>query len=74
VEALRVGLAEVVRTRQEVRLAPVSLADSQEIRLRRLAPRAVINTAEKALFIPVPGNSPAAALTNFIRTMWPPDS
>jgi transcription-repair coupling factor (superfamily II helicase) len=74
VEALRVGLAEVVRTRHEVRLAPVSLADSQEIRLRRLAPRAVINTAENALFIPVPGNSPAAALTNFIRTMWPPDS
>jgi transcription-repair coupling factor (superfamily II helicase) len=74
VEALRVGLAEVVRSRQEVKLAPVSLAVSQEVRLRRLAPRAVVNLSERALFLPVPAHAPAAALTDFIRTMWPPDS
>lgn len=69
VEALRVGLTEVVRLRDEVKLAPVDLAASQEVRLLRLAPRAVRRGAE--LFLPAPARSPAAALTDFLRTMWP---
>ncbi|MBS1195727.1 MAG: transcription-repair coupling factor Mfd, partial [Actinobacteria bacterium] len=72
VEALRVGLTEVVRLRHEVKLAPVSLSASQEVRLQRLAPRAVLRARE--LFIPAPERSPATALTGFIRTMWPPDN
>ena len=71
VEALRVGLTEVVRLRHEVKLAPVALSASQEVRLQRLAPRAVLRAGE--LFIPAPAGSPAAALTEFLRTMWPLD-
>jgi transcription-repair coupling factor (superfamily II helicase) len=69
VEALRVGFAEVVRFRHEVKLAPVALSASQEVRLQRLAPRAVLRSGE--LFIPAPERSPATALAEFIRTMWP---
>jgi len=58
VEALRVGLTEVVRLRHEVKLAPVGLSASQEVRLQRLAPE----------------RSPATALAGFIRTMWPSDT
>jgi transcription-repair coupling factor (superfamily II helicase) len=71
VEALRVGLTEVVRLRDEVKLAPVALTASQEVRLQRLSPRAVWRAG--ALFIPAPARSPAAALTEFLRTMWPID-
>ena len=71
VEALRVGLTEVVRLRHEVKLAPVALSASQEVRLQRLAPRAVLRAKE--LFIPAPAGSPVAALTEFLRTMWPFD-
>ncbi|MFH1331244.1 MAG: transcription-repair coupling factor [Actinomycetota bacterium] len=71
VEALRVGLAEVVRLRHEVKLAPVALSASQEVRLQRLVPRAVLRAEE--LFIPAPAGPPAAALTEFLRTMWPFD-
>ncbi|HSQ37125.1 MAG TPA: transcription-repair coupling factor [Acidimicrobiia bacterium] len=72
VEALRVGLTEVVRLRHEVKLAPVGLSASQEVRLQRLAPRAVLRAKE--LFIPAPERSPATALAGFIRTMWPSDT
>jgi len=71
VESLRVGLTEVVRLRDEVKLAPVALSASQEVRLQRLAPRAVLRGGE--LFIPAPARSPAAALAEFLRTMWPLD-
>ena len=38
VEALRIGLTEIVKVRDEVRLGPVGLKPSQEVRLDRLAP------------------------------------
>jgi len=72
VEALRVGLSEVVRMRDEVKLAPIELSASQEVRLQRLAPRAVVSG--KALFLPAPGESPATVLAEFLRRMWPHDS
>jgi hypothetical protein len=50
----------------------VALSVSQEVRLQRLAPRAVLRSGE--LFIPAPERSPATALTGFIRTMWPSDT
>jgi transcription-repair coupling factor (superfamily II helicase) len=65
VEALRVGLAEIVRMRHEVKLAPVSLVASQEVRLQRLEPRSVLRGQN--LFVP---ERPAAELTDFLRTMW----
>jgi len=72
VEALRVGITEVVALRREVRLSPVSLVASQEIRLQRIAPAATLQSKQGALFVPLPAG-PAAGLAEFIRTMWPPD-
>jgi len=71
VEALRVGIDEIVAMRREVRIAPVRLTSSQEIRLQRLSRRAVVR--DRALFLPLPEDEPAMTLIDFIRTMWPPD-
>jgi hypothetical protein len=74
VEALRIGIGEVVALRREVRLAPVELSPSQEVRLRRLTGgRAVVNVSESVVFVPAPEGDPAVALLEFLRTMWPPE-
>ncbi len=74
VEALRVGITEIVALRHEVKLAPVDLSSSQEVRLQRLTRRrGVLNAAEHALFVPTPTGKVAVALAEFLRTMWPPD-
>jgi len=71
-EALRVGLGEIVSLGREVRLAPVDLTVSQEVRLQRLAPKAVLRAAESALFLRAPDPKQAAQqLTDFLRRMWP---
>jgi transcription-repair coupling factor (superfamily II helicase) len=72
VEAIRLDLSEVVKLRNEVRIAPVELRTSQEVRLNRLAPRAVVRGEQ--LFIPVPRGDLVAELAQFLRTMWPPDA
>ena len=69
-EAIRIGLTEVVKLRNEVRLAPVDLSIPQEVRLERLSPRAVLRAAEGALFVPVP-DPLVAGLLSFLTTMWP---
>jgi transcription-repair coupling factor (superfamily II helicase) len=71
VEALRIGVALIVAMRREVRLAPVQLTTSQEVRLQRIAPKAVLR--DRALFVPLSPEAPATRLADFIRTMWPPD-
>jgi len=72
VEALRVGITEIVSLRRDVKIAPVTLAQSQEVRLQRLSPRAVVR--QGSLFVPMPPGPPAAAVLDFLRTMWPPAS
>jgi len=69
-EALRVGLEEIVAVRDEIRLGPVALRPSQEVRLERLARRAVLRGS--TLFIPAPKADLVASLILFLRTMWPP--
>ncbi|NNL68500.1 MAG: hypothetical protein HKO70_00885 [Acidimicrobiia bacterium] len=68
VEALRVGLEDIVKMRNEVKLSPVILSASQEVRLRRLAKRAVVRGP--VIFIPAPGDLPGG-LIEFVRSMWP---
>ncbi len=68
VEALRVGLEDIVKMRNEVKLSPVSLSASQEVRLHRLARRAVMRS--NVVFIPAPADLPGG-LIEFVRTMWP---
>ena len=70
VEALRIGLTEIVKLRNEVRMGPVDLSDSQEIRLKRLARGSVLNAKEATIFIPAP--SPLLpGLLDFMAEMWP---
>lgn len=71
VEALRVGLTEVVKLRNEVRMGPVDLSESQEIRLRRVARGSVLNARESVIFIPAPKPLLRGVL-DFLETMWPP--
>ncbi|HEY5684852.1 MAG TPA: transcription-repair coupling factor [Acidimicrobiia bacterium] len=72
VETVRVGLTEVVRLRDEIRLSPVDLSVSQEVRLQRLAPRAVLRASEGVLFLPSP-RPLVAGLLDFLGSMWPED-
>ncbi len=75
VEAIRVGITEIVALRNEVKLAPVDLSPSQEVRLARLTRRrAVLNVAQRSVFVPRPERKVAVALAEFLRTMWPPDT
>lgn len=72
VEALRVGIDEIVKLRNEVRLATVDLSASQEVRLSRIAPRAVLRAAEGVIFLPAPpGKEIIGKLLAFLAEMWP---
>ncbi|CAN5788440.1 transcription-repair coupling factor [soil metagenome] len=70
VEALRVGLSEIVKLRDEIRFSPVDLSVSQEVRLQRLQPRSVLRAGEGALFMPAPSPLVEGVLS-FIGAMWP---
>ena len=72
VEALRIGLDEIVSLRHEIRMRQVDLAASQEVRLRRLQPRSVLRAAEGLLFIPTP-KPVIEGLLGFMAGMWPVD-
>ena len=70
VEALRIGLNEVVKLHHEIRLGPVDLTQSQEIRLNRLSRKAVLRAAEGVIFLPVP-DPLLPGLLEFVQKMWP---
>ena len=75
VEAVRVGLEEVVKLRREIMLGPVELTQSQEIRLERLQPKAVLRSGQSKLFIPPPPSGGLAGyLLDFLAAMWPPSA
>ncbi|MFP5332918.1 MAG: transcription-repair coupling factor [Acidimicrobiia bacterium] len=73
VEALRIGLSEIVALRNEIRLAPVDLTASQEVRLQRLARGSVLRAAEGVVFLPAP-KPVVAGLLRFLQTMWPAET
>jgi transcription-repair coupling factor (superfamily II helicase) len=68
-EALRIGITEIVQNRREVRIAPVTFKTSQEVRLARLLPKALVRGS--VLYLPPPDDSPATVIAKFLRTMWP---
>ncbi|MDX1691581.1 MAG: TRCF domain-containing protein, partial [Acidimicrobiia bacterium] len=71
VEAMRIGITEIVRLRNEVKLAPISLSPSQEVRLQRLTRRrSVIEPQKETVFVPAPEGP--VELTEFLRNMFPP--
>ena len=57
--------------RGEVKLSPVTLSGSQEVRLKRLARNAVIRG--DVVFIPAPADLPGG-LVDFVRAMWPDEN
>lgn len=69
VEAIRVGLEEIVKLRNEIRLGPVDLRPSQEVRLQRLAPGSVLRASEGIVFLPA--REPLVEnLIDFVKRMW----
>lgn len=68
-EALRIGITEIVQNRREVRISPVSMKASQEVRLERIARGSLLRG--DTLYLPNPEESPATVITQFLRTMWP---
>ncbi len=72
VEALRIGLTEIVKLRNELRMAPVNLTQSEEVRLQRLAPRATLKASEGAMFVPMEfDEDPVVFAVDFLPRMWP---
>jgi transcription-repair coupling factor (superfamily II helicase) len=69
VEAFRIGITEIVQNRREVRIAPVSLKASQEVRLERIARGSLLRGS--TLYLKPPAESPATTIAEFLRTMWP---
>ncbi len=69
-EALRLGITEILQNRREVKIAPVTLKASEEVRLGRIARGSMLRG--DTLFLSSPEVSPATAITRFIRTLWPP--
>ena len=69
VEAIRIGLDEIVQARGEVRIFSVDLRPSQEVRLERVQRGAVLRGSK--LFIPAPKKDTTKALLEFLQSMWP---
>ncbi len=69
VEAIRIGITEIVQNRREVRIGPVSMKASQEVRLERIAKGSLLRSS--TLYLTPPDESPATAIAEFLRTMWP---
>ncbi len=70
VAAISVGLEDIVKLRNEIRIGPVDLKPSQEVRLERLRPGSVLRASEGVVFIPA--REPLVSdLIGFISKMWP---
>jgi transcription-repair coupling factor (superfamily II helicase) len=74
-DAIRAGLTDIVKLKNEIRIGPVDLSASQEIRLQRLAPSAVLRPDEGTLFLPAGADGTVISqLRDFISGMWPDTS
>jgi transcription-repair coupling factor (superfamily II helicase) len=57
-ECARLGIRDLSVQKGSVRLAPLALRESQKVRLRRLAPRAVLKTGDEVV-VPLAASGPA---------------
>jgi transcription-repair coupling factor (superfamily II helicase) len=70
-ECVRLGIRSVAVARAMARLQPVELRESQKVRLKRLAPKAVAKAGGE-LAVPVPPDeAPAAFLVGLLRDLLP---
>ncbi|GAA3422341.1 transcription-repair coupling factor [Streptosporangium vulgare] len=58
IRARRAGLTDVTLQGQNIKFAPVDLKDSQQVRLQRLYPKALLKQAAGTLLVPVPKTRP----------------
>ncbi|MEU0518603.1 transcription-repair coupling factor [Streptosporangium sp. NPDC006007] len=58
IRARTAGLTDVTLQGQNIRFAPVTLKDSQQVRLQRLYPKALLKQAAGTLLVPVPKTRP----------------
>ncbi|WP_433245627.1 transcription-repair coupling factor [Streptosporangium sp. CA-135522] len=58
IRARLAGLSDVTLQGQHIRFAPVTLRDSQQVRLQRLYPKALLKQASGTLLVPVPKTRP----------------
>ena len=71
-EAMRLGIREILQNRREVKITPVALKASEEVRLRRVSRDSVVRGS--ALFVPPPEQSPATVIAQLLSTLWPENS
>jgi transcription-repair coupling factor (superfamily II helicase) len=58
IRARKAGLTDVTLQGQQIKFAPVSLKDSQQVRLQRLYPKALLKQATETMLVPVPKTKP----------------
>ncbi len=58
IRARKAGLTDVTLQGQQIKYAPVSLKDSQQVRLQRLYPKALLKQATETMLVPVPKTKP----------------
>jgi transcription-repair coupling factor (superfamily II helicase) len=74
VRCLDLGITEVVTNAGTARVSPVTLRASQQMTLRRLAPRATYKEEQKVLNLPLTKGTPATGQINdVLRGLFEPD-
>jgi transcription-repair coupling factor (superfamily II helicase) len=72
VECVRLGIRSITVQRNTARIAGVTLKESQKVRLRRLAARAVAKDDELVVPVAVAPADVATALVEMLRELFPP--
>jgi transcription-repair coupling factor (superfamily II helicase) len=69
---VRLGINDVSTTRKDARISPVEMKSSEQIRLQRIAPRALYKEEMKQLVVPLArGVDTAEALTMLLSELFP---
>ncbi len=58
VRARQAGLTDVTVQGQHIRFGPVTLKESQQVRLQRLYPKSILKASTKTMLVPVPKTKP----------------
>jgi transcription-repair coupling factor (superfamily II helicase) len=72
VECVRLGIRSITVQRNTARIVGLSLKESQKVRLRRLAAKAVAKDDEVVIPVNVPAPEVAGALVDLLRELLPP--
>jgi transcription-repair coupling factor (superfamily II helicase) len=72
VECVRLGIRSITVQRNTARVTGLALKESQKVRLRRLAPKAVAKEDEVVVPLQVPPAQVATTLVGLLRELLPP--